>query len=275
MVWAHPSCYSIPPTSYLWEWFWGENERTPQKWAPFCLCLSSRKVSASPLLPLLFLSGTRLQDLVLKGQRQQRPSTAGLNQQRRGSGCHWGRTGGVEPQPSWRQPPDNSWAEPGPAELSWKEEAEWLEKHQRPAGPPPAQRGGRNSSTCRCAELSPAEQWLSLTQGIYLSLDFIVSGWGVWEMLAMGLPLLSCLCFPWPWWQCVWTVTALPLSGEAKWTQPTVTICHLFVSSQRWTPFCWVKHLLFLYAFAIIIAVVNVHFLFHGFVLSVNCYLNP
>lgn len=47
-VWAHPSCYSIPPTSYTWEWFWDENEHTLQKWTPFCLSLQKEGFSISP-----------------------------------------------------------------------------------------------------------------------------------------------------------------------------------------------------------------------------------
>lgn len=202
----------------MWECFWGEYEHTPQKWAPFCPSLSARKMSASapadptpistPAPPPVF-SGSQLQDLVLKGQRQQQQD---WTKRARAADAMGEGLVGLKPSPVEGSPTDNSWTEPWPAELSWKEVAEWLAKRQWPAGP--AQWGGRNSSTDTCTELSPAKQWCSLTQGTYLSLAFVVSGWQVWEMLAMEVPLPSCLCSWWPRGHWVGMVSILPLSGK-------------------------------------------------------------
>lgn len=64
----------------------------------------------------------------------------------------------------------------------------------------------------------------------------------------------------------------MPLSGEAMWVRLIHAIMVLFLVLST---FLWVKHVLFLDTFAINIAVVMVHVLFHCFVLSINCYLNP
>lgn len=63
--------------------------------------------AGTPASPPVF-SGTRLQDVVLEGQWQQGSSTAVLNRQRRRSGCHGERTGGVNPSPVEGSPADNS-----------------------------------------------------------------------------------------------------------------------------------------------------------------------
>lgn len=149
---------------------WGENEHTPHKWAPFCLSLSSRRCQhqplqiqppSAPLLPIVFSPERSYRTRCWKdSDTNTHPQQDWTNRASADPATEkdW------NPNPAEGSPTDNSWVEPGPAELSWKEVAEGLGKQKRPAGP--AQQGGRNSGTDTCAELSPAEQWHSLTQGI-------------------------------------------------------------------------------------------------------------